>query len=174
MGSSLREQLLKAGLVDKSKVQQAKKQTRKKQGRGRGGPDRVAQAVQRAEDEKKARDRELNRQKERAQAAKARKALLRQFVAENRLNNPAADEPYNFVQDNAVKRVYVTGSQRRKLGEGKLAIVQVEDRYHLVPVEISERLRAMAPDIFVFVATPEPAAADDPYAEFQVPDDLRW
>jgi uncharacterized protein YaiL (DUF2058 family) len=175
MASSLRDQLLKAGLVDKSKLQKAKSQARKKQRRGgAAGQDSVAQAVARAEADKRNRDRELNRQKERKQAAKARKALLRQFVHENRLNDPAADEPYNFVHDGAVKRVYVTAGQRRKLGAGTLAIVQAEDRYHLVPFEVSQKVLELLPGTFVFVSEPETPTPDDPYAEYQVPDDLRW
>jgi uncharacterized protein YaiL (DUF2058 family) len=161
--------------VDKSKVQQAKKQVRKrKRVKGTSGADSVAQAVARAQADKEARDRELNRQKERKQAAKARKALLRQFVSENRLNDPAADQPYNFVHGEAVKRLYVTVAQRAKLGDGKLAIALVDGRYHLVTQEISKKILAMAPDTFIYTPQPDAPEEHDPYAEFKVPDDLMW
>ncbi len=176
MGNSLRDQLLKAGLVDKSKVQQAKKQTRKKK-RAKGAAaqrDTVADAVRQAQADKAARDRELDRQKSIKQAAKARKGLLRDYIEKNKLNDPAAQDPFNFVQDNSVKRFYVNGKQRAQLSAGQLAIAQVGERYYLVTPEVSGKLREMEPNIFIHVAEPEKPAEDDPYADYQVPDDLMW
>ena len=176
MGNSLRDQLLKAGLVDKSKVQQAKKQSRKKK-RAKGAAaqrDTVADAVRQAQAEKAARDRELDRQKAIKQEAKARKGLLRDYIEKNKLNDPAAQEPFNFVQDNNVKRFYVNEKQRIQLSAGKLAIAQVADRYYLFTLEVSDKLRELEPGIFIHVAEQEKPAEDDPYAEYQVPDDLMW
>jgi uncharacterized protein YaiL (DUF2058 family) len=176
MGNSLREQLLKAGLVDKSKVQQAKKQSRRKN-RSKGAEiqrDSVAEAVKRAQTEKAARDRELSRQKNIKQEAKARKGLLLDYVEKNKLNDPKAQEPFNFVQDNAVKRFYVNEKQRSQLSAGKLAIAQVADRYFLVALEVSGKLRELDPGVFIYVAEQEAPSADDPYADYQVPDDLMW
>lgn len=176
MGNSLREQLLKAGLVDKSKVQQAKKQTRKKKRNksATGEPDRIEQAVARAQADKAARDRELNRQKEIKQSAKARKGLLREYVEKNKLNDPAAEEPFNFVHGSSVKRLHVNAKQRDRLVAGKLAIVQVGERYYLVETEVAVKMQGMLPGIFVYIAEQDMPAEDDPYAEYQVPDDLMW
>ncbi len=176
MGNSLREQLLKAGLVDKSKVQQAKKQTRKKKRNKavNGDPDRIEQAVARAQADKAARDRELNRQKEIKQAAKARKGLLRDYVEKNKLNDSAAVDPFNFVHGSRVKRLYVNAKQRERLVVGGLAIVQVGERYYLVETDVADKMRGMSPGLFVCVAKPEVPEEDDPYTEYQVPDDLMW
>lgn len=176
MGNSLRDQLLKAGLVDKSKVQQAKKQTRQqKRSKGAGAQrDSVAQAVQKAQSDKAARDRDLNRQKEIKLAVKARKGLLRDYVEKNKLNDPAAQEVFNFVQGSSVKRLYVNPAQRTRLGDGSLAIVQVGERYYLVPVEVSRKILEMAADTFVYVVEQAKPAENDPYADYQVPDDLMW
>jgi len=167
--------LLKAGLVNKSKAQQAKKQVRKKKRNPNANKrDTVADAVAKVQAEKMARDRELNRQKEIKQAAKARKDLLRQFLEKNMLNDPGAETPYNFVHGNSVKRIYVNDKQRLGLGEGKLAIVFFAERYFLVEAALTEKVRDMSPDCFVFVQQPDAGDEDDPYAEFQVPDDLMW
>ena len=175
MVNSLQEQLLKAGLVNKSKVQQAKKQIRKNKRKGAAARgDSVAEAVARTQAEKQARDRELNRQKQIKEAAKARKLLLRQYVERNRLNDAKAEEPYNFVHDNSIKRLYVNAKQREQLGSGELAIVQVAERYYLVGVEVSKEVRKIAPDTFVFISQAEKPTEDDPYADYQVPDDLMW
>jgi uncharacterized protein YaiL (DUF2058 family) len=176
MGNSLQEQLLKAGLVNKSKAQQAKKQIRKKK-RSQGKVaqrDSVADAVSRAQAEKEARDRELNRQKHIKEAAKARKLLLKQYVEKSRLNDPTAEEPYNFVHDGSIKRLHVNQKQRDLLSAGKLAIVRVAERYYLVTTDVSRKVVDMAPDTFVFIPKQEKPAEDDPYAEYQVPDDLMW
>lgn len=176
MGNSLKEQLLKAGLVNKSKVQQAKKQSRKKR-RNQGAaaqPDGVAQAVAQAQAEKEARDRELNRQREIKQAAKARKVLLKQFVEQNKLNDRAAEEAYNFVHGGSVKRLYVNAKQRAKLGAGELAIVCVAERYYLMAAETAKKVLGMASDTFVFIPQEEKPVEDDPYADYQIPDDLMW
>jgi hypothetical protein len=174
MGNSLQEQLLKAGLVNKSKVQQAKKQTRKKKRSQGKRPDAVAQAVAQAQAEKEARDRELNRQRDIKQAAKARKVLLKQFVEQNMLNDRSAEEPYNFVHGSSVKRLYVNPKQRARLGAGELAIAWVVDRYYLLEVETARKMLDMAPGTFVFIPEEEKPAEDDPYADYQVPDDLMW
>lgn len=174
MINSLQEQLLQLGLVNKSKAQQAKKEKRKK-GRQASPPrDSVAQAVARAEADKAARDRELNRQKELKQAAKARKALLRQFIEQNRLNDPKADQPYNFVHGTSVKRLYVTETQRVQLVAGRLAIAQSADRYFLVELEAAAKIHKLSPETFVFIAQQDEGSSDDLYGAFQVPDDLMW
>ena len=176
MGNSLRDQLLNAGLVDKSKVQQAKKQSRKKKrAKGAAVPrDTVADAVKKAQADKAARDRELSRQMAIKKENKARQGLVRDFVEKNKLNDPNAQDPFNFVQDNAVKRFYVNDKQRAQLSEGKLAITQVGDRYYLVTSEISAKLRDLDAKIFIYQPEPEKPAEDDPYAEYQIPDDLMW
>jgi uncharacterized protein YaiL (DUF2058 family) len=175
MGSSLREQLLKAGLADKSRLQRAKKQVRKQNRSGAaGGADTAAQAVAQAQTEKRARDRELNRQRELKKAAKARKALLKEFVERNKLNDASAQEPYNFVQGARVKRLFVNPRQRAQLGAGALAIAQVGGRYYLVSAEVGRKILEMVPGTFVFLPQQDKPADDDPYAEFQVPDDLMW
>jgi uncharacterized protein YaiL (DUF2058 family) len=176
MGNSLKDQLLKAGLVNKSKVQQAKKQSRKKRrNQGAGAqPDGVAQAVARAQAEKEARDRELNRRREIKQAAKARKVLLKQFVEQNMLNDRSAEDPYNFVHGGSIRRLYVNPKQRKKLGAGELAIVGMAERYYLMAAETAKKVLEMASDTFVFIPQEEKPAEDDPYAGYQVPDDLMW
>jgi uncharacterized protein YaiL (DUF2058 family) len=175
MGSSLQEQLLKAGLVNKTKVQQAKKQTRKKkQSKAAVAEDSTARLVARAQEEKAAKDRELNRAMEAKKAARARKLLLKQHVEKCMLNAPKAEDAYNFVHGGSVKRLYVTQKQREQLGAGQLAIVGVAERYYLIDAEESLKIQAMAPDTFVYKALDEKPDEDDPYADFQVPDDLMW
>lgn len=174
MKNSLQEQLLQLGLIDKSKAQQAKKEQRNKTRTASASSNTIAEAVAQAAAEKANRDRELNRQKEQKQETKARKALLRQYIEQNRLNDPKADQHYSFVHNTSVKRLYVTKAQREKLVAGSLAIVHTGERYVLVGLEAAAKIRELSADIFVFIAQPEPQIDSDPYAEFTVPDDLMW
>jgi len=174
MKNSLQEQLLQLGLVDKSKAQQAKKEQRKQARIPDAHRDSISQAIAQAEADKAQRDRELNRQKEQKQAVKARKALLKQFIEQHQLNDSKADQPYNFVHDAAIKRIYVTKIQREKLVASLLAIVQHGERYAIVEIDIAKKIQEMSKDTFVFIAQKEQVASDDPYAEFQVPDDMMW
>jgi hypothetical protein len=57
---------------------------------------------------------------------------------------------------------------------GQLAIALSANRYSLVELEAAAKIRELSPETFVFVASLEQGAEDDPYAEFQVPDDLMW
>ena len=58
--------------------------------------------------------------------------------------------------------------------DGALAIVRHEDFYELVPAVIAERVQQVDPATLVVWNRPEPKDPDDPYAEFEVPDDLMW
>lgn len=174
MKNSLQEQLLQLGLVDKSKAQQVKKEQRKQARVPDAHRDSIAQAIAKAEADKVLRDRELNRQKELKQEAKARKALLKQFIERNQLNDPKAHQAYNFVHGEAIKRIYVTKLQREKLIAGSLAIVQYDERYVIVELEIATKIQGMSKDMFIFIAQRETVVADDPYTEFQIPDDMMW
>lgn len=174
MKNSLQEQLLQLGLVDKTKAQQAKKEQRKQARTTDANRDTIAQAIAKAEIEKAQRDRELNRQKELKQAIKARKALLKQFIEQNQLNEPKADQAYNFVHGATIKRIYVTKMQREKLVAGSLAIVEHGERYAIVGIDIAMKIREMSQETFVFIAQCKQPTLDDPYAAFQVPDDMMW
>ncbi len=100
MSDSLRDQLLKAGLVTKK---EAARSERAKQpfrgGKGRNPPtgtsNRVADDAARAA--KAARDRELNRQQQAKIEARARRAQLRQIIDQHRVPSPETDEYFNFV-----------------------------------------------------------------------------
>jgi hypothetical protein len=174
MKNALQEQLMQLGLVDKSKAQQVKKEQRKQVRIPNAQRDSISQVVAQAEVDKLQRDRELSRQKELQQAKKARKALIKQFIEQNQLNDPRADQVYNFIHGDTIKRIYVTKLQKEKLTAGKLAIAQNGERYVIVELEIAVKIQNMEADTFVFVAKVESMPADDPYAEFQVPDDMMW
>ncbi|AXA67917.1 MULTISPECIES: DUF2058 domain-containing protein [Pseudomonas] len=179
MSMSLRDQLLKAGLVNekqaKQAVKQKQKQTRMEQ-RGQTEKDRSQElAVQQAQAEKLAKDQELNRAQEDKKKRKAEQAQIKQLIETSRLPKLSTEDYYNFVDDKKVKRLSVNVMMRDKLSKGSLAIVRYEGRYEVVPRATAERIQERDPKrvVLLNVQSGEPDP-DDPYAAYQVPDDLMW
>ena len=86
------------------------------------------------------------------------------------------ESPFHFPRGVRVKRLYVSGDQRRRLANGGLAIVGFRGRHHLVPRAAGERVRALRPEVFVFIASEEDGAgaAEEGYEGYEVPDELVW
>ncbi len=179
MGDSLQEQMLKAGLVDKNKATknaQAKRKKNKQKRKGQAAtvnepvpaPDRQA--------EQAARDRELNRQQQQQQQQRAAEAQIRQLIETNRLTDSAGDLPYNFTLANKIKRLHVSEACQRQLAKGQLAIALLDGQFALVPRETGEKIQQRDPARVVLIEAEKETAADpeDPYAGYEVPDDLMW
>ncbi len=85
------------------------------------------------------------------------------------------DDYYNFVDGKNIRRVSVTADLRERLIAGQLAIVRNEGRYAFVPAAVADDIRARVERAVIHHNRPgsEPAA-DDPYKDFVVPDDLTW
>lgn len=182
MSMSLREQLLAAGLVSKKQAQQAdhqQKQQHHKQVKGKTPPpnDEQRRAAQQAQAAKAARDQELNRQRQEQAERKAKAAQIKQLIEENRLPKLETDEYFNFVDRGKVRRMSVDTQRREQLVRGEMVIVRFEGRYDVVPPAIADRIRERDARAVVSLNSPQPqteAAADDPYKDFVVPDDLKW
>jgi uncharacterized protein len=185
MNLSLREQLLKAGLVTEKQSKQAERTTSDQRHRqAKGGkrtpqaPPAPAKAVQQAQAAKLLRDQELNRKQQEKAARRARAAELRQLVGQLRVPRPESDDYFNFVDGGKVHRIQVTPDLRARLVAGTVAIVRCDGRYDVVPVDVLDRIRERHADAIVAdpaapTAAPPPAE-DDPYKDFVVPDDLTW
>jgi len=131
MSLSLREQLLKAGLVTEKQVDDAERQQKRQQyaqPRGRKGvqppPTPQQLAAQRMAAEKAARDAELNRKKQEKAERKAKFAQIRQLVETHHVARVETDDYYNFVDGKNIRRVCVTPQLRQRLVAGELAIVR--------------------------------------------------
>jgi uncharacterized protein YaiL (DUF2058 family) len=181
VGNSLRDQLLKAGLVDKQKLKQVKSAQRKKTKQA-GGKSRVPdEDVRRAEQvaaEKARRDRELNFKRDEEARRKAEENELRQLIHTNRLPRGEGTVAYNFQDGGSLKRIYVTAEQQHGLARGGLALVRQDTGYEVVPAGVSEKILARRPELVLVHNRPEKDAVapeqDDPYADYKVPDDLMW
>jgi len=179
MSLSLRDQLLKAGLVNEKQAKQAGKQQQKQQRLEKKGQvevdDSQKQAALQAQAEKLARDQELNRQQQEKAEQKARTAQVKQLIEVSRLPKLTTEDYYNFVDEKKVKRLSVNALMRNKLSSGSLAIVRHGGSYEVVPREAALKIQERDPRRVVLLNTQTEAPdADDPYAAYQVPDDLMW
>ena len=180
--ASLQDQLLKAGLVDKKTAKQIGKDKRKqnkvakKSGDTQKGEAQIA--AEKARAEKVARDRALNAEREAAQQQKAIAAQIKQMVEHYKQPkgaNGQSDIAYHFTFEKKVKKIYVSSAVQEHLTAGRLLIVGEGEHFELVPKVIAEKIAERKPNMVV--QPPEGSAAveeDDPYAEFQIPDDLMW
>jgi len=179
MSMSLRDQLLKAGLVNEKQVHQAGKQQKKQQRLEKKGQvavdDVQKQAALQAKAEKLARDQELNRQQQEKTEQKARAAQVKQLIETTRLPKLTTEDYYNFVDDKKVKRISVNALMRNKLSGGALAIVRHAGGYEVVSREVALKIQERdARRVVLLNTATEAPDADDPYAAYQVPDDLMW
>lgn len=185
MGGSLRDQLLKAGLVDEKRTKKAKhddKQQHRKALKARKSgqkpqPTTTEQAAERAGQEREMHaqlSRDLNRERDASHALKALRTEVRKLLEQHAQAFDRGDVRYNFAENRKIKRIYVTHKQQQALAAGELAIVSWDGRHLLVPAEVGRRALEKLPDTVVVIAEPETLDPDDPYAAFPIPDDLEW
>ena len=181
MGNSLQDELLKAGLVDKNQLNKAKKQKSQQNRPQKGGKRAAAKAKARpAPDpqhaEKAARDRELNEQRNEVRRQRAVNAEVRQLVSRNRhpRSESEDDVPFHFDNKGKVKRIFVSADTHKLITSGKLVIVNDNGVFELVPPAIAEKIRQRNPSLVIDLPEEQAPEADDPYAQYQVPDDLMW
>lgn len=176
---SLQEQLMKAGLVDKKKVNKAKqdksKQWKEELRTGEKAVDQSREAVLEQQRKQAERARELNAQRDAAAAQKAIMAQVVQMVQQHRQSKGKDEVAYNFTIGSKIDRIHVSAAVQQHLVNGRLVIVVLDDVAELVPRVVAEKIAERAPEVVVSVkkADSEPAE-DDPYADYKIPDDFTW
>lgn len=162
----LQEQLLKAGLVNKSKVDQvAREQNKARHAKGPAAPNEIQREAER---------------KAQAQVAELR-AQARQIIEDKKVPRTGESE-YRFTADGVIRSVLVDDDLRKKLSSGVLVIARIDDRYELLPRQAADKVRERDPGMIVLDhgqeagSAPSAGNAEDDayYAQFQVPDDLVW
>lgn len=177
--ASLQEQFLKAGLIDKKKAKLAHQDKSKQQKQERrSGESTVSEsrvAAQETQRQNAERARELNAQRDAAARQKAIMAQIGQMVKQNRQPRGNGDIAYHYTHDSKVERLFVSAAVQVHLVAGRLVIVCLDGVTELVPAVIADKIAERDPALVVRVSKnkSEPDA-DDPYAAFQIPDDLMW
>jgi uncharacterized protein YaiL (DUF2058 family) len=177
--ASLQDQLLKAGIVDKKKAKDIKKEQRKQakqQPKGSVQVDEAKEAAKRTLAEKVERDRQVNKQLQAEAEKKAIHAQIIQLVSLNRIDRRQGDVAYQFTDQKKIKKIYLTAALQEQLVKGKIAIVKLAEQFDLVPAPVAEKIRQRDESIVVLQNSNDSAEIDedDPYADYQIPDDLMW
>lgn len=177
MGKSLQDQLLKAGLANKKQAVRAKKAKNSKDKLKRSGKDvedEITAAADTSRQEKLAKDRELNKQKNQQAEQVAIQAQIAQLIDMNAIAERGEIE-FSFPDGKLIKSLSVTDRQRQAMVDGVLAVVKLADRYNIVPRKTAEKI-AERDESVVILCNVESGdqQVDDEYADFKVPDDLMW
>jgi len=156
--SSLRDQLLKAGLVTKEQVKKSEtkpnrrkninnktKPKHKKQPQ-KGKPKRELSDLekfyhQRSSAEKKERQEEKKAKEETLQLKKERNVKISRIINENMLPVDDATERYNFVIGTAVKYIYVSSKQQEELANGKLALTFLKGKCRVISTDTAQKIK---------------------------------
>jgi len=177
---SMRDQLLKAGLVDADKVKKTESEKRKKGHKLKKDKHLAASEAQRqaAEHErlareaeaKRERDRELNRQREAEKRERERAATVRQMLKDHGHRPGEGEALYNFVEERWIRSLRTSDAEHRQLSRGQLAIVKGERNfeYLLMARASAEKLAELAPERILMLQAPggEAPAEDDPWADW--------
>ncbi|HEY0198282.1 MAG TPA: DUF2058 domain-containing protein [Rhodanobacter sp.] len=179
MRNPLQEQLLKAGLVNKTKAAQVvRDQAKQRLGKVPAPPSAEQKEVQRLQAERAERDRALAAERN-AQARVAEQlAQIRQIVEAHKVKR-GGEIVYRFADSDLIKSLLVDESQRAQLAAGALAIVRHDQGYELLPHAAVEKVRARDASVIVLdhgqsQANDANGEDDEYYKQFEVPDDLVW
>ena len=172
--SSLRDQLLKAGLVTEDQVKKAetkpkrnnhkkavnKPNTRNQQSTKPSKPKKELSDLEkfyreRSSAENKERQQAKKEKEIAAQLKKERGAKISKLVNENTLNVENATERYNFVVGTTVKYTYVTEEQLEKLAKGELALTFLKGKCRVISTETAKQIKEIDAKRLVVQQEPE-------------------
>src|SRR5688572_10375793 len=127
----LQEQLLKAGLVKKSKVAEvAREQNKARHNKGPAAPSAIQLEAERARACKAEHDRALEAERK-AQARTAELRAQARQIIEDRKVPRSGDSEYRFT-DGSIRTLLVNDEQRKQLASGALVIARLGERYELL------------------------------------------
>jgi len=177
--ASLQDQLLKAGIVDKKKAKKiklAKHSQTRKQPKGHVQVDENKLQVEKALADRLAKDRAMNKEKQLIAEQKAIQAQIIQLIKSNAIDSQKGDIAYQFTDGKLIAKIYVSELIQKQLSKGIVAIAKIDDHYEVVPAIIAEKICQRDSQVIVVQNDniKSEIDEDDPYADYQIPDDLMW
>lgn len=151
---SLRDQLVKAGIVSKEKAKAVENERSKRKFQAHRDKklkaEIEAEKAQKAaelkafDEAKKAMDREKNQAIQAEQEKNRARSEMRDLIDRERVNKEKGDVRFNFTHDGKkIRSVFVTDKQHKDLSDGKLMICR-NDRdgfdYPVLPVSFKDRI----------------------------------
>ena len=177
--ASLQDQLLKSGIIDKKKAKKIGKDKRKQARQLPKGEvllDENKEQAKRSLAAKTQQDRAQNKLRQAEADKKAIHAQVIQLIKTNTIERSSGEIAYQFTDGSRVKKIYVTAQLQNELSRGQLAIAKLGDEYTLIPRLIAEKIKQREDSIVLVLNINEKTEVDvdDPYADYEIPDDLMW
>ncbi|WP_440056188.1 DUF2058 domain-containing protein [Pseudoalteromonas sp. T1lg65] len=177
---SLQEQLLKAGLTTEHKAKVAKTEKRKQQKKKKKGATSDQSDLQKhieqtkLEQQKKAE--ELNRAKQEELKEKEQVARVKQILEHHNQDEIRGDVTFNFTYQSKIKELEVNAVTQQALAKGRLAICVLEGQFYVLQDEPARKIAEVDEKYIVFHVEDDGQENkdDDPYADYEIPDDLMW
>ncbi|BDF95649.1 MULTISPECIES: DUF2058 domain-containing protein [Pseudoalteromonas] len=177
---SLQDQLLKAGLTTSHKAKVAKTEKRKQQKKPKKGatsnPSDLQKHIQQTKLEQQKKAEELNQARQAELKQREQIARVKQILEHHNQDSIRGERTFNFTYENKVKELDVNEKTQKALAGGRLAICVLEGQFFVLEDEPARKVAEVDEKYIVFHVEPEDKGkdADDPYADFEVPDDLVW
>jgi hypothetical protein len=191
MSNSLRDQLLKAGLITQEQIEQANQPKPKEAAPKAQSVKKAARPPQTTrptaakppvkpksidedlakfykERETIERNERLEAERQQRELAARRKAVRGQIQAlinENLQNVADAEIRYNFVVGENIKYVYVTEAQQTQLANGELALTFLEGKRCIIPLETAQAITELDPDKIIIINQPETESTENSSTE---------
>ncbi len=182
--ASLQDQLLKAGLTTKQKTRQANADNRKKNKQKRSGvkhdaslQEQVKQDLAKSKAEKLAKDSALNDAKNKELASKENSLRIKQILQHHQITGVNGESEYNYTFENKIKKLSLDTITHKALVNGRLALCGFAETTYLVTSETAAKVAELDNSIILVQndkVESDEVDEDDPYADYQIPDDLMW
>jgi len=173
MSDSLREQMLKAGFKETPGNKKKKTQNNSKKNNRPSNRARQSEPSQKSSPSSME---QANIAQRKAVAERKRvKAEIKAIIEAEKIEQTTGESVYSYVIGKRIKQMFVSEPIQKQLVAGDLVITRLNGSTYLIPAETGERVRALNPDWVVIVpGSGSSTDDDDEYADYQVPDDLKW
>lgn len=179
MRNPLQDQLLKAGLVKKSRVAEVvREKARQRDGKAPPPPSEEQLNAERVMTERAERDRALAAERNSHARQHEQHAQARQIVDMHKIAR-GGELTYRFADGDVIRNVLVNELLRSQLASGAMVIVRHLNGYEVLPRLAADKVHARDPGLIVvdhsLTESATSASTDEEYyRQFKVPDDLVW
>ncbi len=174
--NALQAQLLKAGVVDNKKAKKLSKQAVHEKRTGDGNEAEIKANIEKAKQEKLAKDHAIEQEKKAILQEKELKAAIMQMIQQHKIRDTDGEISYQFI-DEKIKKIYLNQQIYNALVAGSLVIARDNESYAILPKALADRINAKM-EGFIIVNNSEKneqtTDEEDPYAAYVIPDDLMW
>ncbi len=102
---------------------------------------------------------------------------IQQILQHHVIKSTDGELAYNYTFANKVKKLFVNEKTQKALINGRLALCGLNEATFIVTSETAAKIATIDESVILLKndkIEDDTVAEDDPYAEFQIPDDLMW